>query len=103
MVDPVLLGILALSAGLGMYQVDWGLPNGNLSWAADALGPVTVLGIARRSVGAWNSGWFYFKYPLGYPLVLLVAYAPFLALQILTGDLRDQAGVAPEVLNLEVR
>ena len=94
-VDSVLLAILALSVGLGVYQLDWGLPNGNLSWAADALGPVTVLGIARRCLGAWNSGWFYFKYPLGYPLVLLAAYGPYLALQVLSGALRDPHGTYP--------
>ena len=94
-VDVVLLVILALSAGLGAWQLDWGLPNGNLSWAADALGPVTVLGIVRRSVGAWNSGWFYFKYPLGYPLVLLAVYSPYLVLQVLSGDFRDPRGAYP--------
>jgi len=90
-----LVAILAVSFGLGLYQIDWGLPNGNASWAADALGPLTVLSIARRSVGIWNSGWFYFKYPLGYPLVLLSAYAPFLALQLLTGDLRHPQATYP--------
>lgn len=84
--DPWLIAVLAVSAALGLYQLDWGLPNGNASWAADALGPLTVLSIARRSFSTWNSGWFYFKYPLGYPLLLLVTYAPYLAWLWVTGQ-----------------
>lgn len=84
--DPWLLAVLAVTAALGLYQLDWGLPNGNNSWAADALGPLTVLSIARRSFGAWNSGWFYFKYPLGYPLLLLATYAPYLTWLKVTGQ-----------------
>jgi len=93
--DPWLIAVLALSAGLGLYQIDWGLPNGNTSWAADALGPLTVLSIARRSFGAWNSGWFYFKYPLGYPFLLLAAYAPYLAWLWVTGQWRQPQSAYP--------
>ena len=93
--DPYLLAVLALSAGLGLYQLGWGLPNGNHSWAADALGPLTVLSIARRSLTQWNSGWFYFKYPLGYPAMLLASYAPYLAVLMLNGHWRHPATVYP--------
>jgi hypothetical protein len=92
--DAYVLAVLALSAGLGLFQLNWGLPNGNYSWAADALGPLTVLGIARRSL-TWNSGWFYFKYPLGYPAMLLASYAPYLAVLVLTGRWRHPAVVYP--------
>jgi hypothetical protein len=80
--------ILLLGLALDCYHLSWGLPNGNFSWAADALGPLTVLGIMRRSLLPWDSGWFYFKYPLGYPLLLAVAYAPYLVTLAVTGQLR---------------
>ncbi len=77
-VDPWLLAILIACAALGAYQIDWGLPAGEHSWAVDGLEPVTVLGILHRSFSHWNSGWFYFKYPLAYPLLLGLLYAPYL-------------------------
>ena len=84
--DPWLLAALAIGAGLALYQIDWGLPAAGHSWAVDALEPRTVLGILHHSFREWNSGWFYFKYPLGYPLVLGVAFAPYLAGLLATGD-----------------
>ncbi|MBI4514432.1 MAG: glycosyltransferase family 39 protein [Deltaproteobacteria bacterium] len=93
--DPWLLVVLALSASLGLYQLTWGLPNGDHSWAADALGPVTVLGIVRRSLAEWNSGWFYFKYPVGYPLMLFAVSAPYLAWLFVSGQLRQPKAVYP--------
>lgn len=76
--DPWLLGALAVSAGLGLFHLDWGLPAGEHSWAVDALEPLTVLSIVRHSFAEWNSGWFYFKYPLAYPLSIGALYAPYL-------------------------
>jgi 4-amino-4-deoxy-L-arabinose transferase-like glycosyltransferase len=93
--DPWLLGILALTAILGVYQLDWGLPNHNTSWAADALGPLTVLSIARRSFTSWNTGWFYFKYPLGYPFLLLAVNAPYLGWLLISGDWRNPSSLYP--------
>jgi hypothetical protein len=93
--DGWLFAILAVSLALGLCEINWGLPNGNASWAADALGPLTVLSIARRSVATFNSGWFYFKYPLGYPLVLLVANAPYLVLLMLTGNFKHPQPAYP--------
>jgi hypothetical protein len=84
-----------MSLVLGLCEINWGLPNGNTSWAADALGPLTVLNIARRSVTTFNSGWFYFKYPLGYPLALLVANAPYLGLLMLTGSFKHPQAAYP--------
>jgi hypothetical protein len=92
--DPWLWGPVVCSAALGLYQLHWGLPNGNASWAADALGPLTVLSIARRSA-VWNSGWFFFKYPLGYPLVLSVSYAPYLGYLIVSGGWRNPTTTYP--------
>ena len=94
-VDPWLVGVLALSALLNAWHLTWGLPNGNSSWAADAIGPVTALGIARRTLGTWNSGWFYFKYPPGWPFLMVFAAAPYLAWLYLTGGWRHPSGTYP--------
>lgn len=93
--DPWLWAVLVASAALGLYQINWGLPNGNHSWAADALGPLTVLSIVRHSLSSWNSGWFYFKYPLGYPLLLLLVDGPYLGFLRLTGQLGHPKAVYP--------
>jgi hypothetical protein len=87
--------ILLLSLAVNCCQLSWGLPNGNSSWAADALGPLTVLGTVRRSLLSWNSGWFYFKYPLGYPLLLSASYAPYLAALAAAGQLRHLSRTYP--------
>jgi hypothetical protein len=93
--DPWLLGILALAAALDIWQLQWGLPNGNHSWAADAIGPVTALGVARRTFASFNSGWFYFKYPPGWPFILVAASLPYLALLYLTGGWRHPSDAYP--------
>src|SRR5262249_32529697 len=94
-VDPWFLGILLVSLALNTYQLDWGLPNGNESWAADALGPVTVLGILHHSFHTWNSGWYYFKYPMGYALVLTLSFAPYLAYLFVTGGWKHPSTTYP--------
>ncbi|MDX2166736.1 MAG: glycosyltransferase family 39 protein [Deltaproteobacteria bacterium] len=78
-VDPWLLAILVLATGLDAWHLRWGLPNGNQSWAADAIGPVTALGVARRTFAGFNSGWFYFKYPPAWPFIMVGAFTPYLA------------------------
>jgi len=80
------LAILGLSLLLNSWHLTWGLPNGNQSWAADAIGPVTALGVARRTFGGWNSGWFYFKYPPAWPLIMVLSFLPYLGLLYLTGS-----------------
>ena len=87
-VDYWLVAILALSALLNGWHLSWGLPNGNDSWAADAIGPVTALSVARHTFGSWNSGWFYFKYAPGWPFLMVLASAPYLALLFATGGWR---------------
>ncbi len=84
-VDRYLLAILGLSLLLNSWHLTWGLPNGNQSWAADAIGPVTALGVARRTFGGWNSGWFYFKYPPAWPLIMVLSFLPYLGLLYMTG------------------
>lgn len=83
--DPWLVGLLILSAVLNGWHLTWGLPNGNASWAADAIGPVTAIGVARRTFAGWNSGWFYFKYPPGWPFLMVVAALPYLGYLYATG------------------
>src|SRR5262245_51885495 len=83
--DYWLLAILALGALLNCWHLTWGLPNGNHSFADDAIGPVTALGVTRRTFAGWNSGWFYFKYAPGWPLLLAIAGAPYLAFLYVTG------------------
>ena len=94
-VDAWLVGILALSALLNAWHLSWGLPNGNMSWAADAIGPVTALSVARRTFGTWNSGWFYFKYPPAWPFLMVVAGAPYLGTLYLTGAWRHPTAEYP--------
>lgn len=85
--DPWLPAILLVSFALGVVHLSWGLPNGNASWAADAPGPLTVLNVCWRSVRDFNSGWFWFKYPTGYPFLLALAYAPHLGWLWISGGL----------------
>lgn len=75
----VLALILAGSVILNAFHLNWGLPNDNTTWAADAVKPLTPLSIAKKEFSHWNSGWFYFKYPIGHHMLLLGAYTPYLA------------------------
>ena len=88
-------GILLFAAILFAAQLAWGLPNGNASWAADAIGPVTTIGLVYRSFSEWNSGWYFFKYPLGYPFLLFLVAAPYLAWSFLTGRWRSPKNEYP--------
>ncbi len=81
--------LLAASLTLNVVALHWGLPNGNRTWAADALQPLTPLSVGRHVWFGepWNSGWFYFKYPVGHPNLLLAAQAPVLVWMRWTGEL----------------
>lgn len=93
--DPWLLATLAVSACLGLYQLRWGLPAGEHSWAVDGLEPLTVFGILSASFRKWNSGWFYFKYPLAYPLSLGATFAPYVGYLFLTGQWGRPTSASP--------
>ncbi len=84
--DIVCLFVAALAINLsGIY---WGLPAGNQTWAADAIRPAAPLSVVWRLLHEpWNSGWFWFKYPLGHVLVLAAAYAPYVGWLWLSGQL----------------
>ncbi len=77
--------------------IGWGLPNGGETWAADAIKPGAPLSILYRSFVAepGNSGWFWFKYPLGHVLVLGAAYAPYMAWLFATGAISDPSNTFP--------
>jgi len=91
----VLAAILLSSLLLNGFHLQWGLPNGNTTWAADAITPMTPLSVAKKSFAGRNSGWFYFKYPIGHPLLLLAAYAPYLGGLYATRQFRRPEGQYP--------
>ena len=76
---PVLVFLFALF--VYTRALDWGLPAGDESWAADAIRPSAPLAVAWHNFAAhgWNSGWFWFKYPPFHAFVLCALYAPYLA------------------------
>ena len=83
--SPVVLFVVALA--VNVCGIGWGLPNGNETWANDAIQPGAPLSILHRVLVSepWNSGWFWFKYPMGHVFVLGAVYAPYLAGLMLTG------------------
>lgn len=84
----LVLVLLLLATGAYTYNIAWGLPNGNETWSVDAIRPLTPLAVAHASLAqGWNSGWFYYKYPLGHFFVLGAAYAPYLGTLWLTGGI----------------
>jgi hypothetical protein len=89
--------ILFVSLCMNSIGLRWGLPNNNATWAADALRPLVPMGVVKRGFleGKWNSGWFYFKYPLGHPLVLLTAQLPYLAWLRVSGQLQSPKAEYP--------
>ena len=74
----------------------WGLPNGNSTWATDALRPLVPMGVVKRAIldEHFNSGWF-MKYPLGHPLVVVAAQAPYVGWLRLSGELHKPSGTYP--------
>jgi 4-amino-4-deoxy-L-arabinose transferase-like glycosyltransferase len=92
-----LIAILLVSLCINCIGIRWGLPNDEGTWAADSLPPTAPMAIAKHAFwGAqWNSGWFYFKYPLGHPLVLLAAQMPYLAWLRATGQFHSPQGAYP--------
>jgi 4-amino-4-deoxy-L-arabinose transferase-like glycosyltransferase len=82
-----LILLLLVSLALYLYPVWWGLPNGDATWAVDAITPLTPLSVAHKSFSSWNSGWFYFKYSIGHVLLLLAVYLPAVLVLMATGHL----------------
>ena len=92
-----LIAILLVSLSINTIGLTWGLPNDNGTWAADSLQPLTPMAIGKHALFGerWNSGWFYFKYPLGHPLLVLGAQVPYLAWLRISGQFRSPASTYP--------
>lgn len=92
-----LVAILGLSLCLNTIGIEWGLPNGNDTWATDALQPLAPLAIVKRVFAdePRNSGWFYFKYPLGHPFVLAAVQLPYVAWLRATGEFTTPQSTYP--------
>ena len=75
--------------GCAWIGINWGLPNGNEMWAADSVAPMTPFAVAYHVFAGegFNSGYFYFKYPIGHQLLLAAWSSPIIAYAALTGDL----------------
>ena len=67
--------LLALSLGLNLYGIQWGLPNGVEDWANDSLAPLGPLVYANRTLSHefWLS-----KYPPVHFMTLALLYAPYI-------------------------
>lgn len=91
-----LLLILVVSLCVNTVGLRWGVPNGNATWATDALRPLVPMAVIKRAFldEHWNSGWF-MKYPLGHPMVLVGAQAPLVAWMRLSGEFRKPSGTYP--------
>ena len=65
----------------GLTALAWGLPNGNRTWAADSVAPMTPYSVAYHVFAEHgpNSGYFYFKYPVGHQLLLAAVGSPVLS------------------------
>ena len=72
-----------------VFHSSWGLPNGDQTWAADSVAPMTPLAVAYKTFveHGFDSGYFYFKYPVGHQLLLAAATAPVVAVAYARGDL----------------
>lgn len=82
----LLVVVLLLSATLNLYQIQWGLPiapGTPLGWATDGVAPLGPLVYAKRTFvdGSWSH-----KYPAFHFIVLSIAYAPYVAYLVLTGQ-----------------
>jgi hypothetical protein len=90
-------GLFVVALIVNLCGIGWGLPSGNETWANDAIQPGAPLSILHRILVAepWNSGWFWFKYPLGHVFVLGAAYAPYLVGLRLTGGLSSPTAEYP--------
>jgi hypothetical protein len=86
------LFVLATAAG-------WGIPQATSEvtvrgWEVDAVSGLGVLAELSNLASAARADW-YVAYPLFHYLVLAVAYVPYIAFQILTGNLNHPGGEYP--------
>jgi len=88
--------ILFVSLCMNTVGLRWGIPNGNATWATDALRPLVPMAVTKHAFldEPWNSGWLT-KYPLGHPLVLVTAQLPYVAWLRIAGEFRKPSGTYP--------
>lgn len=90
--SPYVWLLLALSLGLNLYGIHWGLPNGIQDWANDSLAPLGPLVYAKRLIfqEPWSS-----KYPPFHYMVLSLFSAPYALYLYLTGGLASPSDIYP--------
>lgn len=86
----VLAAVFLTAVVAGLVGIGWGLPNGNEMWAADSVAPMTPWSVAYHVFveHGFDSGYFYFKYPVGHQLLLAAVSAPVLVAAKLAGHLQ---------------
>ncbi|MBN2208796.1 MAG: glycosyltransferase family 39 protein [Candidatus Coatesbacteria bacterium] len=77
-----IVALLLISGALNFYHLDWGLPNGAVSWAHDAITPTGPLYTAYTIA---NSQFWRSRYPAGHHVLLLAIDAPYIAYLHLKG------------------
>jgi hypothetical protein len=88
---PHLALLAALSLGLNLYGITWGLPNVH-DWTNMSLAPVEPLEFAKRLL--YGEPWR-FHYPPLHFLVLAVVYSPYVLYLVATGGLRSPSDTFP--------
>jgi 4-amino-4-deoxy-L-arabinose transferase-like glycosyltransferase len=86
---PIVL-ILALSFGLNIVGITWGLPH-YLDWAIDSLTPFTML---EAAYNYFSNGW-YSRYPPVHLAILAFFCAPLMGYLMLSGGLKTPSKVFP--------
>jgi len=81
-----IVALLIISGALNFYHLDWGLPNGAISWAHDTLTPVGPLHMGYSIVKAqlWLP-----RYPAAHHILLLGLNAPYIAYLYLSGEFKE--------------
>jgi 4-amino-4-deoxy-L-arabinose transferase-like glycosyltransferase len=89
--DWPILFLIFLSLFLNLYAITWGLPNID-DWASLSLAPLKPLAYAKHFF--YQETWLY-HYPPCHPLVLALAFAPYMLYLFVSGGLVSPADVYP--------
>jgi 4-amino-4-deoxy-L-arabinose transferase-like glycosyltransferase len=91
MQDWPILFLIFLSLFLNLYAITWGLPNID-DWASLSLAPLKPLAYAKHFF--YQETWLY-HYPPGHPLILALAFAPYMLYLFVSGGLGSPVDVYP--------
>ncbi|MGH8067440.1 MAG: ArnT family glycosyltransferase [Candidatus Entotheonellia bacterium] len=91
MQDWPILFLIFLSLFLNLYAITWGLPNID-DWASLSLAPLKPLAYAKHFF--YQEAWLY-HYPPFHPLVLALAFAPYMLYLFVSGALVSPVDVYP--------